>query len=473
MASVVEAEVESLEAGFAKLAVLDEAIGLATPTRRSRCSICRVEGHNRKTCKLYGVLTSPSSPLAAEAVAGGDNELEVSADLDSGDAREVRKATPHDKRLRDFGLCGCAGVCDSMRCSCKKDGRSCDPRYCGCCTGIEPICQNAGMNPAFYRRCPDNLPIVRPFGLCLEKCGARQGALVVASWNIQSFGHNMYWDPQSNGEGTGKRLSRPFLATVKRVVSFIEHHNVDLLFVQETMDTGALEFLASQLNNYKLEWLPTFVDVGLGFNRSNPNVRPTEFAAVVYKDTASHTQLNSQKPLWQLSLPLSLCEFPVENYHCAITELRDRFKRYPAYILIVVNGETICLVTVHLPSDSGIQSLRLGLEISSLSALATSLKQTTGAHHVILLGDFNRNPNTVAFTNLMDTHWPCLHPQNGTVRTNTGKIPHVYDNFFVPHGLWDRITSSVGHSDWMSLGLESDVNRLVSDHYPVLMSIHY
>ena len=292
-------------------------------------------------------------------------------------------------------------------------------------------------------------------------------------------------------------LSKPFKATVRKIGAFIAHHGVDLLFLQETMAVEALEYLVGQLNAYKLAWLPTFVDIGEGFNRSNPAVRPTEMAAVIYRDTAKM----EPPPPWRLLGELALCEHPVDDLHEVFTELRDRFKRQPAYVTLDFGGELLCLVTMHLPSEAGLQSLRLTAEIEALPGLAASLRESTGAAHVVLLGDFNRNPDTMAFGRLASTHWPALLPSPGSApaagagaaagvvagaaagaapvppparRTNTGKAPHVYDNFFLPRagGLWARASAAVGADEWMRLdSLASDPTRMLSDHYPVLLGL--
>ena len=168
---------------------------------------------------------------------------------------------------------------------------------------------------------------------------------------------------------------------------------------------------------------------------------------------------------------LTLCEHAVPDLHPVFAELRDRFKRHPAFVCVRYGGELLCLVTLHLPSDgSKAQKLRLNAEISALPSLAASLKQSTGARHVVLLGDFNRNPDTVCFAELVQTHPPALLPGPG-VRTNTGAAEHVYDNFFVPRELWPRAAAAIAHHGWMRLGLESDPSRLCSDHYPVLLSL--
>jgi hypothetical protein len=296
--------------------------------------------------------------------------------------------------------------------------------------------------------------------------GVSEYSLIVASWNIMSFGHNMYWE--RSGGGGPRRLSSVFLATIQKVVGFIDAHDVDLMFIQETIDADALAFLVGQLNCYKLEWIPTLVDIGQGFNRSKPSVRPMEMAAVVYKDAS---QFNPP-PCWSIAQALSTCDHPVSNQHEAITELRDRFKRLPAFMTIKLNtsDELLCLVTVHLPSDSQLQSLRLDAEIATLPALAEGLKQSTGASSVVLLGDFNRNPDTVAFSAFTATHWPAILPKAG-VRTNIGKEPHVYDNFFIPRGLWSRSRACIGTGDWMELHLRRDPEKKASDHFPILLAI--
>lgn len=381
-------------------------------------------------------------------------DIAIAKDVDN----EAHVVPLREPTMLDFGLCSCSMRCDSKRCPCRKNDRMCDPRYCGCCSGIDPICLNIGSNPSYYRASVVPMPEVRPFVV-----GNDTSHLIIASWNVQSFGHNMYWHPDTGP----KRMSRPFLAATKKIAEFITHHGVDLLFVQETMNPAALQYLIDQLNYYRLAWLPTYVDIGLGFNRSNPFFRPNELAAVIYKDS---TKL-SPPPPWSIDEPLTLCKHRVADLHEAISDLRDRFKRHPAYLTVNYGGELLCFVTLHLASDSGVQSLRLNAEVEALPDLAASLKESTGAQYVFLLGDFNRNPDTVAFTPLTATHYPSLLPKP-TVRTNTGKKAHVYDNFFVPHEIFDRVYAAIGADEWMRIEYpNSGPGKLISDHYPVLLGL--
>jgi len=277
----------------------------------------------------------------------------------------------------------------------------------------------------------------------------------------------MFWKPP---ESEGKVLSKPFQAAVAKLVDFISHHSVDLLFIQETVDTAALEFLVGQLNDaseaYRLDWVPLWAEIGMGFNRSNPSVRPPEYSAVIHK-----AESFTPAPRWRIERPLEMIDFPVLGLHAVFEENRDRFKRHPAHLTISFEGERLTFVTVHLASDSGTQSLRLDREIATLPLLLQHLRELTGADHVVALGDFNRNPDANAFTALIKAgHLPTLLPGPG-IRTNTGQTPHVYDNFFVPRELWPRASAAIGADSWMRLGLEGDPNKPISDHYPILLAL--
>ena len=367
--------------------------------------------------------------------------------------------------------CGCKGSCDSKRCACAKGGRHCNPELCSCCTlRTMPFCSNVDTDAAYYYAEHPSLPDVRT---CLA-VGEGKNSLVVASWNIQSFGFNMFYV----GGGT-KRLSRPFLAAIDKVASFVLHHNVDMLFIQETMESAALDYLVTHLNStdntmtYRVDWVPRWVAVGQGFNIGDAKAenRPDELAAVIHKDFRSHSLH------WQVVNPLQMIEFLVEGLHSSFTELRDRFKRHPAYMTVRVGTELTCFAVLHLASDGGKQTLRLNKEIEALPGLAARLKEMTGADNVVLLGDFNRDPNTVAFSGLTRSgHFPALKEgrTNHPMRSNRQTKPHLYDNFWLPGALLTRAAVAIGEERWMKLEHRGvPLERPISDHRPVILELNH
>jgi len=293
------------------------------------------------------------------------------------------------------------------------------------------------------------MPAIGPFS------ASPSGRLVVASWNIQSFGHDLY--PDLDGPPELRRVSEVFSATARRIADFVLHHQIDILFIQEAIDPVASHVLLNTLNAavesgcvYKLEYAP----VGVGIN-THLQQTAIELATVVYSTKLAIKQ------------QFTLCEHRVDGLPAACTHSRDRFLHHPASLVISFGSETICFASVHLVSDSGVKSLRLNQEILALSQLVTSLKTATAADHVVLLGDFNRDPLTAVFSTLTRAgHYPAIR----TGRTNTGRVAHVYDNFFLDSELGPRAGAMIVHDDsWICRGLIA--GDRFTDHYPILLSL--
>jgi len=343
----------------------------------------------------------------------------------------------------------------------KRDPSLTDLGFCGCCTDTNNLCGN----------CEGVLPVYQKTNSFLEELielpESSSTSLVVASWNVQSFGHNRLVDePYQNA--TLSRKSGPYLAAVDKIASFVRIKHIDLLFIQETIDARALDDVVAALNStsaaYTYSWVPTFVTVGLGFNRSKPKApKPDELSAVIHKK-------HSDDLAWSLLSPtfLQTCEFKLEGLHESFTDLRDRFKRHPAYLCLSYGEETYCFCSLHLASDSesGSQRLRLNAEILSLPLLVAQLRAQTGADHVVLLGDFNRNPDTVCYSALYEAGYlPAL--LNGA--SNMGKVEHLYDNFMLPREVRSRggVAARIGEDEWMRL----PGAKVTSDHRPVLLQL--
>lgn len=452
------------------------------PPKARKCSLCSQPGHDKRKCPNAGspaegetILVSPSSETPQTPGSG----LGVVEEHDTPGGGS-------DNSLSRLGYCGCKGRCDDKKCRCRKDNHPCNPKFCGCCTGTLPACNNMGEFSPIYHSTGPFLDELRLLPVELHT-----GSLVVASWNIQSFGANRLVSDLFQNE-SGSRQTRPYVAALALISGFIRRFDVDLLFIQETIDHQALEDVVAALNSsdssssssaYKLSWVPTFVLVGHGFNKCNPRApKPDELAAVIHKQSPDS---------WALLPPPSLqaLEFCVEDLHPCFTELRDRFKRHPAFLCLNFGDETFCFCTLHLASDSasGSQRLRLNAEILNLPLLVAQLKAQTGVDHVILLGDFNREPDTVCFSALYESgHVPALL----TGATNMGKVPHLYDNFFLPRALRDRegVAADIGEDEWMFLPLPyataevagaeaskkreaKDKPKSTSDHRPILLAL--
>ena len=175
----------------------------------------------------------------------------------SDDPKPEKKTT-----LEMLGVCNCSGMCDTNRCICKKSSRFCDPSRCGCCTRYGRYCLNVSSGDSSG----DNADIYH------------SGDLNIASWNIQSFGHN--------------RGSRVYKATIERIVDFIVDYDIDCFFIQETIDPMAIEDLTAAFNaresRHSRKLSSRYTAIGIGFNRSlaakRLSPRVTEYAAVLCRN---------------------------------------------------------------------------------------------------------------------------------------------------------------------------------------------
>lgn len=354
-------------------------------------------------------------------------------------------------------FCACGSSCATKKCGCRKRGELCDPAWCGCCTVNSPYCQNIDMSKKVYNTVDHFLDASTQVSSFPVSNGKR---LVIASWNIQSFGHNRLIGAD--------QLSKPFQLAIEKIATFVQHHDVDIIFIQETLDIEALHDLVKRLNQEGRNiYHSSCVGIGEGFSLTaaakHDEKKPTEFAAVIFKESESSD--------WSIPNPnLELHEFHLEGLHPSITELRDRFKRQPSSIVVEFGGETFCFVTMHVASNSGPQRLRNISEIRALGPLAISLKAKNKADHVILVGDFNRSPNSVVYSHLYQSesgHVPTVI----TGKTNRGKEDHIYDNFFVPSIIRSerRCNAFICGEEWVKSGVKA--YKPISDHVPVILEL--
>ena len=153
--------------------------------------------------------------------------------------------------LKDLLICNCGEMCDTNRCACRKANRKCDPKSCGCCTRYAMICNNVAIGTI------KEFSIVKSV-LKSEFLDVHVDNINIASWNIQSFGHNIG--------------SRKWRATCQRIVEFINVYNIDCLFIQETCDIKAIEEIRDAFNRTAIsidrQLASSTVEIGDGFNRS-------------------------------------------------------------------------------------------------------------------------------------------------------------------------------------------------------------
>lgn len=269
--------------------------------------------------------------------------------------------------LADLGLCNCRGNCENRHCICRKADppRKCDPSRCGCCTRSQygVVCSNVESDDMpFYPHLstPQIPPIDHPIRI--------EDNLIVASWNIQSFGGNFLTDGH---------VSLTFKKLESRIIEFIEHYRVDILFIQETINESALDHLCKAASAYfDSPYKSSCFRIGQGFNKSLRE-RCEEFAAVLYSERVNggshhplHIEAINDCPLIR-EVPLQ-----VRDGENDPEELVRSFRRVPAYFTIqTAGGKTFSFISVHLSSDNGLGIVRLTTEIESLLEVRKQVQQ--------------------------------------------------------------------------------------------------
>jgi endonuclease/exonuclease/phosphatase family metal-dependent hydrolase len=372
--------------------------------------------------------------------------------------KKVKKVT-----LKDLGVCNCGEMCDTKRCLCRKLNKRCDPELCGCCTRYGQYCLNVNSGAKLYSQlklAPSHVSNDHDFSL-------DDNDLKVASWNIQSFGHN---------KGT-----RVYKRTIERIAEFINVYNIDCLFIQEVIDIEAMDNLVTAINSSispldrDRHMSSAVVAIGEGFNRSlaarkmPPKV--TEWAGVLCRNQYVYDQLvlervDCDEVKFRKDVPLDNSEQD--------PAMACKYKRAPAFCTITTqNSERITFVSLHLASDSGAQMLRLNEEIRSLPDVYDYCRRKTGANNVIFVGDLNRtyhpNSNNTEYPfNGLDSF---MRPVLSNVKTNTSKHDELYDNFWIPKHMTNDFNAIVA-TDFLAVYPEDESkNNHLSDHYPILLAI--
>ena len=357
---------------------------------------------------------------------------------------------PPEKRItmESLGICNCSGMCDTKRCICKKSGRFCDPFRCGCCTRYGSYCLNvsSGDNADLYY----------------------SGDLNIASWNIQSFGHN--------------RGSRVYKATVERIVDFIVNYDIDCFFIQGTIDPMAIEDLTAAFNaresRLSRKLSSRYTAIGIGFSKGlaakRLNPRITEYAAVLCR--------NNHIANTELSIECVDCDevkfdepAPLDNSSDSDTAAW-KYKRAPAYCTITANDKKLTFISCHLASDSGPAILRLNEELRCLPKVYQYVKSITEADTVIILGDFNRTFLESGTSNLQYPYSPLaafMKPVLSNVKSNSSKIKdELYDNFWLPINAKYEVSGSVGTNFIKVYPSDISKTNLISDHFPIVLTIN-
>jgi len=391
-----------------------------------------------------------------------DNDNDDKNNIDANIEKKEKKIT-----LKDLGVCNCGEMCDTKRCLCRKLNKRCDPSLCGCCTRYGQYCLNVESGASLYSQLK-----IAPSHDSSVTFSLDDNDLKVASWNIQSFGHN--------------KGSRVYKRTIERIAEFINVYNIDCLFIQEVIDIEAMDNLITAINSSistldrDRHMSSAVVEIGEGFNRSlaaqkiHPKV--TEYAGVVCRQYLDEQLVLEKVDCDEVKLRKDV---PLDNSE-QDPAMACKYKRAPAVCTISVSGKTtqiserITFVSLHLASDSGAQMLRLNEEIRTLPDVYDYCRRKYGADHVILLGDLNRtylsNSNNAEYPfNGLDS---IMKPVLSNVKSNTSKLKdELYDNFWVPKNMTNDVSAIVA-TDFLAVYPEDlSKNNNLSDHYPIVLSI--
>jgi len=297
-----------------------------------------------------------------------------------------------------------------------------------------------------------------------------ENSITIASWNIQSFGHNY---------GTKK-----FRKQISRIVEFINFYDVDVLLIQETVDVKAVDEIVRffNLNNKNSSTnrnlSSAVIEIGEGINRTlqakHMHPRVPEYAAAIIRNQFINGNVNIEVAEINLRNEVEIKEHEGE-------EKKTRFKRLPAYTTISIknddgqNCKYISLVSLHLASDGNKQMLRLNEELRALPDVYDFVKEKTRSD-VILVGDLNRT--YIPTTNRSSPYHELsqkLSPLLSDVKSNTSAVKdELYDNFWVPKNMimnQEVLAATVG-VDFLKLNPDdANDDGKISDHYPIIFSI--
>jgi endonuclease/exonuclease/phosphatase family metal-dependent hydrolase len=364
-------------------------------------------------------------------------------------------------------VCNCNSMCKKNQCACKKANKLCDPSRCGCCIKFSTICGNCSTDVNEYVSTRTQISVKSNNNSQIStKIIKDENNLIIASWNIQSFGHNYN--------------SSKFRKLISRIVEFINYYEVDVLLIQETVDVRAVDDIIRFFNNNNknnatgTNLSSAVIPIGQGFNRTlaakNLCPRVEEYSTAIIRNRyINGNNLNMEVVDIKLKN-----EVPNEDEN---EHLKYRYKRLPAYITISINdndrkdSRNISFVSLHLSSDSDKQRFRLNEELRTLPDVYEHVRQKEGID-TILLGDFNRTyvPSNVfsPYQELSEILLPVL----SNVKSNTGNVKELYDNFWVPHNMLNQVVAATVGIDFLKLDPDDvSSNDVISDHYPIIFSL--
>ncbi|KAA0189412.1 Endonuclease/exonuclease/phosphatase family domain-containing protein 1 [Fasciolopsis buskii] len=328
--------------------------------------------------------------------------------------------------------------------------------------------------------CADDLAIGFP-PLYREHCSSSSaGYIRVASWNLNRF--------------TLAKAKHPGFREVLCLT--ILRARISLLVLQEVASLDVVNVICSELNNPTLphikQWLyrnpPTRTrcwEAATSINSVGSMFRSSEFAVFLYD---KHSGIRIKRT--------HLLEPRIADAIDAVPKRLRVFSRSPCCALCSVRDERFILVSVHLKAQ-GLRRSQVGetsAEVEAMTHLVQAFNETQPeSTHLVIIGDFNLNPDHKAFSGLKDRGLKSVLEGNqpttvagvGKANMTAGNRPHfqsspmAYDNAWILSRKPTSLSSSeffTGHSGVITNCLRhplipddtgAGANGFLSDHCPI------
>lgn len=328
--------------------------------------------------------------------------------------------------------------------------------------------------------CADDLAVGFP-PLYHEHCSnSSPGCIRVASWNLNRF--------------TLAKAKHPGFREVLCLTVLRAH--ISLLVLQEVACLDVVNVICSELNNPTLPHIKQWLyrnppirtqcwEAATSIQSVGSMFRSSEFAVFLYD---KHSGIRVKRT--------HLLEPRIADAIGAVPKRSRVFSRSPCCALCSVRDERFILVSVHLKAQ-GLRRSQVGetsAEVEAMTHLVQAFNETQpGRTHLIIVGDFNLNPDHEAFSGLKDGglravlegHQPTTVAGVGKANMTTRNLPHfqssptAYDNAWILSRKPTSLSSSdffTGHSGVITNGLRhplipddtgAGANGFLSDHCPI------
>nr|CAB3241128.1 endonuclease/exonuclease/phosphatase family domain-containing protein 1-like [Phallusia mammillata] len=307
-------------------------------------------------------------------------------------------------------------------------------------------CSSRAVN--IYPYGPESIPSSRPKFETVSDIRDGRPMVRIATWNLQQFSLDKVKNPG-----------------VREVICMtILENNIKILAVQELAHPDALSQIVNELNN------PTL-----------PNIQRIRSRSGLWKCSVSATAAGKMYQGMEYSGFLWNEGSEITLYSSSLLDKSEdgkKFARQPFLGYFKINQFDVVLVSVHLKAigyaDAEKDLNKLGSEISCLPLLVEVLKsQVPEEKDVIIVGDFNLEPDKTEFEVLRQNNFSAIVPETTPTNISTKNVKgsRSYDNMWINQSVCTSFTS---HWDVVRNGLTSpwipdgwSWGGVVSDHCPV------